>query len=100
MDTENVEDLLTPAPTPAVTRSRPRAGTGKGGKRFNVVGHQLKKAKYTSEEKKIQKEKWKQFLTMVETESKMLLEADLTTTHLSCPDCSKLIKRGNFIRHR
>ena len=105
MEMDNIEDPLTPAPTPAITRSsRPaqstRVGTGKGGKRFSIVRHQLKKAKYTSEEKKIQKDKWKQFLKMVETESTNLLEADLTASHLTCPDCTKHITRGNFIRHR
>ena len=86
------------APTPAMLRSRP--GTGKGGKRYNIVRGQLKKAKFTAEEKKSQREKWKKYVGMVQEETEQMLRKDLATTHISCPDCKKTITRRNLVRHR
>ena len=75
-------------------RSRP--GTGKGGKRYNIVHGQLKKAKFTVEEKKSQREKWKKYVGMVQEETEQMLRKDLATTHISCPDCKKTITRRNY----
>lgn len=92
------DDMASPEPTPARLRSRP--GTGKGGKRYNIVRNQFKKVKYTAEEKKIQKEKWKKYVGFVQQETEKILSEDLASSHICCPDCSKLITRRNLVRHR
>ena len=93
-----LEEQSTPASSPARTWSHP--GAGKGGKRFMIAHNSLKKVEYTAEEKKKQWEKWKFFLNIIQNESELLLDDDPTASHVSCPDCSRPISRGNFVWHR
>ena len=36
---------------------------------------------------------------MVQEETEQILTENLATTHISCPDCAKLITRQNFVGH-
>ena len=89
----------TPTASPAQTRSRRPAGTGKGGKRYKIGRNEFKKAKYTAEERKKQREKWQYFLGKVQEETNAILDEN-SATGINCPDCFKSISRGNFMRHR
>ena len=89
----------TPTASPAQTRSRRPAGTGKGGKHYKIGRNEFKKAKYTAEERKKQREKWQYFLGKVQEETNAILDEN-SATGINYPDCFKSISQGNFMRHR